>query len=125
MRHRYLFAAVLVLSIGPAAQAQPPPSEPVSPTPAEEARTGDQADVSAVAADFRPGMLVKDPSGFTVGSITRVTQTANGATAVEVDVDGRRMSLAPSILSLNARGDGALSSMTKAEIQAASARAPD
>jgi len=124
MRHEFLFAAILALSIGPAAQAQPPPSEPISPTPAEEARTGDPADVSAVAADFRPGMSVEDPSGAVIGSITRVAQTAAGATAVEINLDGRRVSLAPTILSLSARGDRARSSMTKAEIEAASARTP-
>jgi sRNA-binding protein len=70
-------------------------------------------------------MLVKDPSGLTLGPITRVGQTADGATAVEVAVDGRRVSLSPSILSLNASGDGATSSMSKAEIQAAQARAPE
>jgi hypothetical protein len=125
MRYGCFIAAILGLSIGPAAQAQPPPAEPVSPTPVEEARTGEPADVSAVAADFRPGMSVEDPSGAIIGSITRVAQTAEGATAVEVDLDGRRVSLAPTVLSLNARGDRVLSSMTKAEIEAASARTRD
>ena len=124
MRHGHIIGVVLVLSIGASAQTRPPPSEPVSATPAEGAQTGDQSDVSTVADDFPPGMLVKDPSGLTVGPITRIAQTPGGATAVEVSLDGRRVSLSPRILSLNASGDGALSSMSKAEIQAAQARGP-
>jgi hypothetical protein len=129
MRYENLLGAVAALAIGQAAQAQPPapappPSQPVSPAPSEEAPTGDQADVSATAADFRPGMAVKDPSGLTIGRITRVGQTPEGETVVEVDLDGRPVNLSPSVLSLNASGDAALSSMTKAEIRAADARSP-
>jgi hypothetical protein len=80
--------------------------------------------VSAAAPDFRPGLIVRDPAGAIIGPITRVAQTANGATAVEVDLDGHRVSLSPSILMLKPSGDGVLSSMTKAEIRAASARSP-
>jgi len=125
MRHGHILGAILALSIGSAARAQPPPSEPISPTPAEGAEIGDQPEVSAVAADFRPGMVVKDASGRTIGSITRVDQTADGATAVEANIDGRRVSLSPAVLSLNASGTGALSSMTRAEILAALARGPE
>lgn len=126
MRHGYLLGAVLALSLSADAQGQPapPPSPPVSPTPPEDAPTGDQSDASATVGDFRPGMIVKDPAGLTVGPITRVAQTAEGATAVEVNLDGRRVSLSPNVLTLSPAGDGALSSMTKAEIQAASARLP-
>jgi hypothetical protein len=126
MRHSYLLGAILALSIGPAAQAQPraPPSQPISPTSSEEAQTGDQADASATVADFRPGMLVKDPSGVIVGRITRVGQAAEGETAVEIDLDGRRVNLSPNILSVDVSGSGARSSMTKAEIQGSSARLP-
>lgn len=126
MRHGYLLSAILALSIGAAAQAQPrpPPSQPISPTSPEEAQTGEQADASVTAADFRPGMLVKDPSGVIVGRITHVGQTAEGETAVEVDLDGRRVNLSPNILSVDVSGSGARSSMTKAEIQGSSARLP-
>ena len=124
MRHAFLLTALLALSAGPAAQGQPTPAPPISLTSPEEAQTGDQADVSATVADFRPGMLVRDPSGLTVGRITRVGQTAEGATAVEVDLGGRRVNLSPSILSVDASGNGARSSMTKAEIQGSSARLP-
>ena len=125
MRNAHLLGAFLALSIGPAAIALPPPAEPVSPAPAEAAPAGEHSDVSAVAPDFRPGLVVKDPSGLTIGPITRVAETAEGATAVEVDLDGRRVSLSPSILMLNPSGDGVLSSMTKAEIRGATARSPE
>jgi len=69
-------------------------------------------------------MLVRDPSGIIVGRITRVGQTAEGETAVEVDLDGRRVNLSPNVLSVDASGTGARSSMAKAEIQGASARLP-
>jgi hypothetical protein len=124
MQHGCVLGAVVALSIGPAARAQPPPSNPISPAPAETAPAGEQSDVGAVAPDFRPGMVVRDPSGATIGPITRVAQTADGAAAVEVDLDGRRVSLSPSILMLKPSGDGVLSSMTKAEIRAAAARSP-
>lgn len=125
MRQAYLLGAVLALSIGPAAHALPPPAEPVSPAPAEAAPTAAPSDVSAVAPDFRPGLVVKDPSGLTIGPITRVAQTADGVTAVEVNLDGRRVSLSPSVLMLKPSGDGVVSSMTKAEIRGASARSPE
>jgi hypothetical protein len=122
---RHLIGAIVISFIGFAAQAQPPPSNPISPAQPEAARTGDPADVSATLAAFRPGMLVKDASGVTVGPIRRVGQTADGAAAVEVELDGRAVSLSPHILTVNETGDGALSSMTKAEIKAASARSSD
>lgn len=122
MPHRYLLAAALALLAGYAAHAQSPAQAPVSPAPAEGARTGNRPDVSSTAADFRPGMIVRDESGAVIGPITRVGQTAEGAPAVVVNMDGRPVNLSPNILTRDTSGDGALSSMSKAEIRSASAR---
>ncbi|MDP3747469.1 MAG: hypothetical protein Q8Q88_10530 [Phenylobacterium sp.] len=67
-------------------------------------------------------MVVKDSAGVTVGTITRVGKTADGAAAVavNVDVDGKTVNLASSTLNLSPTGDAAVSSMTKAQIKAAS-----
>jgi hypothetical protein len=126
MRQGSLPATIAALLIVPAAWAQPPspPSQPVSPTPSEDEQAGDKPDTSASTADLRPGMLVKDPSGLRIGTISRIGQTVEGATAVEVDLDGRTVNLSPSILTLDASGRMASSSMTKAEILAADARSP-
>jgi hypothetical protein len=126
MRHGFLPATIAALVAGQAVWAQPPssPSEPVSPTPSEDEQAGDKPDTRASTADFLPGMQVKDPSGLTIGTITRVGQTAEGATAVEVTLDGRTVNLSPSILTLDGSGRTASSSMTKAEILAAHARSP-
>ena len=124
MRHGFLLGPVLALATGYAAHAQTPPGQPVNPTPSEQAPTGEQPDASAKVAGFRPGMIVKDASGSTIGPITRVGQTAEGVAAIEVDLNGRRVSLSPTVLTLSTTGDTVMSSMSKAELQAASGRSP-
>ncbi|MGR4863799.1 hypothetical protein [Caulobacter sp. LARHSG274] len=132
---RALFCgSALALMIGFAAQAQnaPPPTTPSQEpsTPSQEPGQGQEVnpapamppgtDASAVASVFKPGMIVKDSAGATVGTVEQVGQTADGSTAIEVSVDGKAINLSPSILAVSGDGEEAVSSMTKAQIKAAS-----
>lgn len=140
MKRAFLYGAALALTLGFAAQAQnapqptpdaPPASEPAAPptaaTPANPDPTAKgpadaSSDVSATVA-FKAGQAVTDASGGAVGKIARVGKTADGTDAVEVDIDGKKVSLPASALSMSPTGTGVVSSMTKADILAASAAA--
>jgi hypothetical protein len=112
-----LVGAALALSVGFAAQAQPPATQPANPP---SATSPPPADASATASMFKAGMVVKDNAGATVGTITQVGRTSDGTAAVAVNVDGKAVALPASALSLSPAGDAAVSSMTKAQIKAAS-----
>lgn len=62
-------------------------------------------------------------AGETIGKITQVGKTADGTPAVAIDMDGKTVSLAASSLTLSAKGDEAVTSMTKAQIEAAASPA--
>lgn len=117
MRRALFCGALPALAVGFAAHAQTPESQPVNPPPS--ATSPPATDTSAATSMYKPGMTVKDSAGDTIGKITRVGRTADGTAAVAVDMDGKTVNLAASTLSLNARGDEAVSTMTKAEIKAA------
>ncbi len=119
---RTLFlGATLATTLGYAAQAQPDPSSssasPQSQAPADQAATQAGANAPSTA---KPGMVVKDASGATVGTVVQVGQASNGQSAVVVNIDGKPISLAANMLT--PAGDGLVSSMSKDEIKAAAAK---
>jgi hypothetical protein len=125
MLRTLLGAGALSLALGLTAQAQTPAGQPVNPkTPAPPATAATApsaaADTSASASAFRSGMTVKDAQGTTIGTISRVIKTPDGATTYAVSVDGRTINLPGSALSLGAAGE-AISSMSKAQITASTA----
>ena len=127
---RLLFCASLLALTAGAASAQPPASTTAPPPAAPPAATASApaastppaADASATSS-FRAGMPVKDAQGALVGSIARVIKTPDGATTFSVSVDGRNVNLPGSALTLSPTGDGAISTMSKAQI-AASTKPP-
>ena len=126
MRRTFFCATALALSFGGLAMAQTDRaptsarSAPDAPPPAASA-----ADPSAdAAAAFTPGMPVQDPSGQTVGVISRVGKTAEGVPAAELNVDGKPITIALANLSLAPTRDHAVTSATKAQVQAAARQAP-
>ena len=67
-------------------------------------------------------MIVHDKTGGTIGSVSRVGKTADGADAVEVNIDGKPVGLPISMFTVAQNGD-LVSPVTKAQIQAAAAGA--
>jgi hypothetical protein len=119
---RALFlGATLATTLGYAAQAQsdmsPSGAPPSSQAPADQSSTQSGADSATTA---KPGMVVKDTSGGTVGTVVKVGQATNGQTAVVVNIDGKPISLAANMLT--PAGDGLVCSMTKDQIKAAAAK---
>jgi len=110
-----LCASALALSFGFAAQAQDPPSK--DKTPPAAATSG--KDVTATTSALKPGMVVKDSAGVTLGKITRIDKAADGTEAVAVSSDSGKINLAAATLTVSPSGKEAVSSQTKAEIQAA------
>lgn len=123
MKTALLIGTILALAAGTAAYGQDrmAPTDrggkDAPPTTADEAGE----DASATVAALQPGMVVKDVKGETVGTIQRVTQSADGRAAVILDVDGQPVNLAPTELLPASDGAGATSAMTKAQIKAAAA----
>jgi hypothetical protein len=107
-----LLGASLATAVGFAASAQPAMPGPDHEAAPSAAQAG--VDASAVA---KPGMVVTDNTGATVGTVTQVGKTAAGESAVVVRIDGQPFTLAADKLSPS--GGGLVSSMTKAEIKAA------
>ena len=144
MKRAFLYGAALALTLGFAAQAQDAPqtapdatpaapasepaapptaaTPPANPDPTAKGPADASSDVSATVA-FKAGQAVTDASGGAVGKIARVGKTADGTDAVEVDIDGKKVSLPASALSMSPTGNGVVSSMTKADILAAQAAA--
>lgn len=112
MMRALLFGSALALSVGFAVQAQEPASQPANP-PA--------SDAGASMSKLKAGMVVKDSAGATIGKIADVGSASDASATVAVDVDGKKVKVPASTLSLNAKGDAAVSSQTKAEIKAAKA----
>jgi hypothetical protein len=128
MSRTLICATALVLSLGGLAQAQQSasPTSPDASSPAASPDTSAAPDTSsssaasaATAQDFKPGMPVKDSSGKAVGTIKRVGQTSSGTPAAEVTVDGKPIVLALADLTLAPTKDHAITSKSKAEIEAA------
>jgi hypothetical protein len=121
-----LLGASVATALGFAAQAQtmPAPDEGAAPPSAEQAPAPAGADTGTDASTTaaKPGMVVKDSAGETVGQVVQVGQTADGQAAVVVNVDGRPFTLAANMLT--PAGDGMVSSVTKAQIKAAAAKSP-
>jgi hypothetical protein len=107
----FLLGGALSASIGGYALAQTAATQPPSAPPAAGAT------VDSAVANVKPGTVVKDANGATVGTVVRVGQTNDGQIAVVVSVDGQPVNLASNILTPAA--DGLVSSMTKAQIMAA------
>jgi hypothetical protein len=124
MSRTLICATALVLALGGLAQAQSagpaaatPPASP--DTSAAPDASSSSATSAAAAQDFKPGMPVKDSSGAAVGTIKRVGQTPNGVAAAEVTVDGKPIVLALADMTLSPTKDQAITTKSKAEIQAA------
>ena len=116
MFRNLLLGASVATALGFAAQAQtmPAPDQGATPPTADQAAAPASADAASSA---KPGMLVKDSAGAAIGKIVQVGQTADGQSAVVVNVDGKPFTLAASVLTPS--GGGMVSSMTKAQIKAA------
>ena len=128
MSRIFICATALALSLGGFAQAQrggaytsPPPGYPnaASPVPSSTPDTPSSSAASPdPSQDFKPGMTVKDPSGEEIGKINRVGHTPSGVPAAEVNVDGKPVVMALAALTLTPARDQAISSVTKAQVQA-------
>ena len=116
MSRLLLAGAALALAAGVSAYAQPAPSSP----PPAAAPSAAPAGVPATAASLKPGMVVHDKAGGTVGTINRVGKTAAGEDAVEVNIDGSPVGLPANILIVAQNGD-VVSPVTKDQIKAAAA----
>lgn len=103
----------VALSLGLAAQAQAADQAAQAPSAGAPAAES----VPATAADFKPGAVIKDPDGATVGTVVRAGAAANGQMAVVVNIEGKTVSLPASLFTV--AGDTLTSSATKAQIEAA------
>ena len=104
----------------PAASQVNPPATAASPNPPAppSATTPPASDTTAMAGSpYKTGAMVKDAQGQLIGAIAKVVKTPDGATSVSVNVDGRNVNLPASNLTPSADG-GAVSTMSKAQIQA-------
>ena len=104
----------------PAASQVNPPATAASPNPPAppSATTPPASDTTAMAGSpYKTGAMVKDAPGQLIGAIAKVVKTPDGATTVSVNVDGRNVNLPASNLTPSADG-GAVSTMSKAQIQA-------
>lgn len=106
--------SALALAAGFAVQAQEPASKPADPPEAA-------ASAASATAKLKTGMTVKDSAGATVGKIASVGAATDASATVGLSVDGKTVEVPATTLSLNAKGDGAVSTQTKAEIKAAKA----
>ena len=124
MSRTLICATALVLALGGLAQAQsaapdaasPPASPDTSAAPPDASSSS--AASPAAAQDFKPGMPVKDSAGAAVGTIKRVGQTPSGTPAAEVTVNGKPIVLALADLTLAPTKDHAISTKSKAELEA-------
>ena len=131
-----ILAAALALCTGGLASAQmqnqnpeqgaspPASSAPDAAQSAGAAQTPDPSASASTAQAFKPGMVVKDQAGATVGTISRVGHTSNGIAAAEINVEGKPVTMALASLTLSPDGDHAISSLTKAQVEANIARTP-
>jgi hypothetical protein len=131
MQRTFLLGAALTLACSGAALAQPAPAT-TAPAAAPPAATPPPASTQAPSSSVNPpastglktGMVVKDGSGATVGTIAQIGQTADGRAAVMLNVDGKQIGILASNLSPGQSGAEAVSSLTKAQIQASAAQRP-
>jgi hypothetical protein len=111
-------AGAVVLAGAACAQTQPPPAPPPSQVyvpgsaSAAAAAAGGQVGVALEA-----GMLVRDPSGQVIGSITEVGRTPSGTPAAVIDVGGTEVGVPAGTLT-PLPGNQATSSQTQAQIMA-------
>jgi hypothetical protein len=120
MHRSILLGAALAASCGLAAYAQPTSPQPAAPAAA--AAPAASAAQSA-GAGLKEGMVVKDSTGVTVGTISRVGKTADGSAAVMINVDGKDVGLLAANLTVDPTGAQAVSNVTKAQLTGASAPA--
>ncbi|MGI9168880.1 MAG: hypothetical protein ACR2FH_01710 [Caulobacteraceae bacterium] len=96
---RLAASAAFALAFGAHAQPAPAPAPIVAPAP-----------------HFKVGAMVTDRTGARLGPIQSLAEAARGAMIV-IEIDGKLVSVPQS--TLKAKGGGAVSSQTKAEILAA------
>jgi len=119
MQRAVTFGAAFALAFGGlAAQAAAQQPDPAANPPSAGAPAKDTADE---AGKLKAGMVVKDQAGATIGRITDVSATGAG---VDVNVEGKTVTLSASDLSVNASGTEAVTTKTKAELQARPASKP-
>jgi|RhiMetdeSRZDD1v2_1073273.scaffolds.fasta_scaffold2760476_1 hypothetical protein len=116
MVRAFLCGSALALTFSFAAQAQDPASQKDKTPPAAEAAG---KDVTATSPTLKAGMVVKDSAGVTLGKISKLGKAPDGTEAAAVNVGGQTINLALSTLTVSPSGKEAVSSQTKAEIQAA------
>src|ERR1700733_15505073 len=98
MFRNLLLGAGLAAALGFAAHSQtmPAPDQSDAQSPAGQPSADASAPQSGsdTAAVAKPGMVVKDSAGATLGKVVQVGQTADGQSAVVVEVDGAPITLA-------------------------------
>ena len=109
---RHVMIAMALAAAAPAAQAQPgaPPAGPI-PDAHPSASVN-----PPTTAGLKAGMPVKDSTGALIGTLTQVGQTTDGRPMASLQIDGRQV-LVPAG-DLSAQNGQAVSSMTKAQLQA-------
>jgi hypothetical protein len=117
MQRAPFIGAALAVTFGCAAfaQAQTPDQPTPSATP-PPAAVGTANDASATQGGLRLGMVVKDPTGAVVGTISQIGETPDGTASVLLNVDGKPIGVLAS--KLTPSGDQAVISMTKAQVKA-------
>jgi hypothetical protein len=117
MQRSFLIGSALALSVAWTAYAQP--AAPTgAPPPAATGAPAPPAPPSAnvAASALKQGMVVKDTTGSTVGTISKIGQTADGQAAVMINVDGKEVGLLASNLTVDPTGTSATSAVTKAQL---------
>jgi hypothetical protein len=107
----------MALAAASAVQAQPgaPPARPI-PDAHPSASVN-----PPTTAGLKPGMPVKDSTGALIGTVTQVGQTTDGRPMAGLQIDGRQVIVPAGDLSVSQNGQ-AVSSMTKAQLQASAVR---
>ena len=122
LRKTFLIGTGMALAIGWAANAQTTDSSQLPPAAPSGAATApaDAAPAPATVTDFKPGDVIKDTAGATVGTVVKAGQATNGQLAVVVNIDGKDVSLPGNLFTVAA---GVVTAQaTKAQIQAAVAK---
>jgi hypothetical protein len=114
----FLLGSALALATGTLALGQTlaPPSPPPTPSATPQGSVNPPRSIG-----LKTGMAVTDKNGARVGTVAQIGHTAEGAPAVLLDVDGKKIGVPESILTVDPAGDHAVASVTKAQIVTAGA----
>jgi len=124
MQRSFVMAAALIVGFGcgPQAvgQALSRDQSSIRPSPLGDAMAEPASSPNLLHRERRglkPGVVVKDRHGATVGLITKVDQSKDGQPAVQLDVNGTPITVLVSQLRLARRGDQAVISLTRSQIR--------